>query len=45
VFGGYHFLLQQVGRFSTTPGAFDADENRFRFGVQFGYPFGFDLGG
>jgi len=39
-----HFLLQRVGRFSTTQ-TFHADENRFKFGVQFGYPFRFDLGG
>jgi hypothetical protein len=44
VFGGYSFLLQRVGRFSTTQ-TFDADQNRVKFGVQFGYPFGFDLGG
>jgi len=45
VFGGYSFLLQRVGKFSTTPNAFDADQNRVKFGVQFGYPFAFDLGG
>jgi len=44
VFGGYSFLHQRVGRFSTTQ-TFDADQNRVKFGVQFGYPFAFDLGG
>jgi hypothetical protein len=44
VFGGYSFLLQRVGQFSTTQD-FDADQNRVKFGVQFGYPFAFDLGG
>jgi hypothetical protein len=42
--GGYSFLLQRVGHFSTTQ-EFDADQNRVKFGVQFGYPFAFDLGG
>jgi len=42
-FGGYSFLLQRVGRFSTTQD-FDADQNRVKFGVQFGYPFAFDMG-
>ena len=41
-FGGYSFLLQRVGKFSTTQD-FDADQNRVKFGVQFGYPFAFDL--
>ena len=44
VCSGVRFLRQRVGRFSTTQ-TFDADENRFKFGAQFGYPFGFDLGG
>jgi hypothetical protein len=44
LFGGYSFLLQRVGHFSTTQD-FDADQNRVKFGVQFGYPFAFDLGG
>ena len=43
LFGGYSFLLQRVGRFSTTQD-FDADENRVKVGVQFGYPFAFDMG-
>jgi hypothetical protein len=43
LFGGYSFLLQRVGRFSTTQD-FDADQNRVKVGVQFGYPFAFDLG-
>ena len=42
-FGGYSFLIQRVGRFSTTQD-FDADQNRVKLGVQFGYPFAFDLG-
>jgi hypothetical protein len=43
VFGGYTFLHQRLGRASTTPD-FDADQNRAKVGVQFGYPFAFDLG-
>jgi len=43
VFGGYSFMRQRLGRSSTTPD-FDADENRVKVGVQFGYPFAFDLG-
>ena len=43
IFGGYSFLLQRVGRFSTTQD-FDADQNRVKVGVQFGYPFAFDMG-
>jgi hypothetical protein len=43
VFGGYTFLRQRVGSKSTTPD-FDADQNRVKVGVQFGYPFAFDLG-
>jgi len=43
VFGGYSFLRQRLGSSSTTPD-FDADENRVKVGVQFGYPFAFDLG-
>jgi len=37
VFGGYSFMRQRLGRSSTTPD-FDADENRVKVGVQFGYP-------
>ncbi len=43
IFGGYSFLLQRVGKFSTTQD-FDADQNRVKVGVQFGYPFAFDMG-
>ncbi len=43
IFGGYSFLLQRVGHFSTTQD-FDADENRVKVGVQFGSPFAFDMG-
>ena len=43
IFGGYSFLLQRVGQFSTTQD-FDADQNRVKFGIQFGYPFAFDMG-
>ena len=43
LFGGYSYLLQRVGHFSTTQD-FDANQNRVKFGVQFGYPFAFDLG-
>jgi len=42
VFGGYSFFRQRVGSNSTTP-EFDADQNRVKFGVRFGYPFAFDL--
>lgn len=41
-FGGYSFLYQRVGRSSTTPDV-DADQNRVRFGLQFGYPLAFDM--
>jgi hypothetical protein len=44
VFGGCSFFRQRVGRFSTTLD-FDADQNRVKVGIQFGYPMGFDLGG
>jgi hypothetical protein len=44
VFGGYSFFRQRVGRFSTTLD-FDADQNRVKVGIQFGYPMGFDFGG
>jgi hypothetical protein len=43
VFGGYSFLRQRLGSSSTIQ-AFDADQNRVKVGVQFGYPFAFDLG-
>ena len=43
VFGGYSFFLQRLGCSSTTPD-FDADQNRVKVGMQFGYPFAFDLG-
>ncbi len=43
VFGGYSFLRQRLGSASTTPD-FDADQNRVKVGLQFGYPFAFDLG-
>jgi long-subunit fatty acid transport protein len=40
VFAGYTFLHQRTGRSSS--GQFDADQNRVRVGVQFGYPFTFN---
>jgi len=40
VFGGYTFLLQRTGGSSSTQ--FDVDQNRVRFGLQFGYPINFD---
>ena len=43
LFGGYTFLRQRVGSKSTTPDV-DADQNRVKVGVQFGYPFAFDFG-
>ncbi len=42
VFGGYSFLRQRVGQSSTTQD-FDADANRVKVGIQFGYPIAFDL--
>ncbi|PYN74170.1 MAG: hypothetical protein DMD96_31010 [Candidatus Rokuibacteriota bacterium] len=39
-FGGYTFLRQRTGGSSSTQ--FDVDQNRVRFGVQFGYPFNFN---
>jgi hypothetical protein len=41
-YGGYSFLRQRVGSSSTTLDV-DADQNRVRVGLQFGYPIGFDL--
>ena len=40
VFGGYTFFQQRTGRSSTTQ--LDIDQNRIRFGLQFGYPINFD---
>ena len=40
LFGGYTFLHQRTGGSSTFQA--DADQNRVRFGVQFGYPINFD---
>jgi hypothetical protein len=40
LFGGYTFLHQRTGGRSTQQ--VDVDQNRVRFGVQFGYPFNFD---
>jgi opacity protein-like surface antigen len=42
VFGGYSFLRQRFGQSSTTQD-FDADQNRVKVGIQFGYPIAFDL--
>jgi hypothetical protein len=39
-FGGYTFFLQRTGGSSTTRN--DVDQNRVRFGLQFGYPINFD---
>jgi len=41
VFGGYTFFQQRTGGSSTTQ-QFDIDQNRIRFGLQFGYPINFD---
>jgi len=41
VFGGYTFFQQRTGGSSTTQ-QFDVDQNRVRFGLQFGYPINFD---
>jgi hypothetical protein len=40
VFGGYTFLRQRTGGASATQ--LDVDQNRVRFGLQFGYPISFD---
>ena len=40
VFGGYSFLFQRTGGSSSTQS--DVDQNRVRFGLQFGYPINFD---
>ena len=40
VFGGYTFFQQRTGGSSTTQ--VEADQNRIRFGLQFGYPINFD---
>lgn len=37
IFAGYTFFRQRAG--ASSSGQPDVDENRFRFGVQFGYPF------
>jgi hypothetical protein len=40
LFGGYSFFQQRTGGSSTTQ--IDVDQNRVKFGLQFGYPFNFD---
>ena len=40
LFGGYTFFRQRTGGSSSTQG--DVDQNRVRFGLQFGYPINFD---
>src|SRR5215510_3213250 len=40
VFAGYTYFWQRTGRSSTSQ--FDADQNRVRVGIQFGYPFTFN---
>jgi hypothetical protein len=40
VFGGYTFLQQRTGGSSSVQG--DVDQDRLRFGLQFGYPINFD---
>ena len=40
VFGGYTFFQQHTGGSSSVQ--IDADQDRLRFGVQFGYPINFD---
>ncbi len=40
VFAGYTFLHQRTG--GSSEQQFDADQNRVRFGLQFGYPINFD---
>ena len=41
VFGGYTLFQQRTGGTSSS-GQVDADQNRVRFGLQFGYPINFD---
>jgi hypothetical protein len=41
LFGGYTFFWQRSEGSSTTQQV-DVDQNRVRFGIQFGYPFNFD---
>jgi len=40
IFAGYTYFWQRTGRSSTSQ--FDADQNRVRVGIQFGYPFTFN---
>jgi hypothetical protein len=40
LFGGYTFFRQRTG--GSSPIQNDVDQNRVRFGLQFGYPFNFD---
>ncbi len=40
LFGGYTFFRQRTGGSSSTQ--VDVDQNRVRFGLQFGYPINFD---
>jgi hypothetical protein len=39
VFGGYNYFVQRTGARSTVA---DVNQNRVRFGLQFGYPINFD---
>jgi hypothetical protein len=39
VFGGYNYFVQRAGARSTVA---DVNQNRVRFGLQFGYPINFD---
>ena len=42
VFGGYTFFQQRTGGASSVTTEVDVDQNRVRFGLQFGYPINFD---
>jgi Putative beta-barrel porin 2 len=42
VFAEYRFFRQRTGSTSSASGTNDIDQNRLRFGVQFGYPFNFE---
>jgi len=42
VFGGYTFFQQRTGGASSVTAEVDVDQNRVRFGLQFGYPINFD---
>jgi opacity protein-like surface antigen len=42
VFAEYRFFHQRTGATSSASAAADVDQNRLRFGLQFGYPINFE---